>query len=260
MALNWSMLRFFKNLDIIAGNADTNGQGGHLVLQAGEGSTAGSGQGGDVYVVGGSAYSGSSAGGSIFLNPGQKAGASLQGAVVVNQLSSLIMGTGALATTDVSGFLYLTTSPGIPTGTPETRTGTAPIHIDSTNNNLYAYMTGAWHRLNTRQKHTFAGSGIPTTGNDKTNWIYVDQDCVALTASLVAKTAPSGGSFVVVIKSSTDNGATFPTTVATITVTTGNNVGTTTSTTALTAGTLLRFDITSVNGAADWTAQLNVAG
>jgi hypothetical protein len=79
-------------------------------------------------------------------------------------------------------------------------------------------------------------------------------------ASLVAKTAPSGGSFVVAILRSADNGATFPTTVATITVTTGNRVGTATTTTALSAGDLLRLDITSVNGAADWTAQLYTQG
>jgi hypothetical protein len=103
---------------------------------------------------------------------------------------------------------------------------------------------------------TFGGTGVPTTGAGLTPYIRVMNTCTCVNASLVAKTAPSGGSFVVSILRSADNGATFPTTVGTITMTTGNRVGTVNTTTALSAGDLLRLDISSVNGAADWTAQL----
>ena len=88
--------------------------------------------------------------------------------------------------------------------------------------------------------------------------MYVPYTSTATNAILTAKTAPTGGSFVVSILKSSNNGSTFPTTVVTITLTTGNNVVTTTSFTnsGLTAGDLLRIDITSVNGAADWNAFL----
>ena len=104
---------------------------------------------------------------------------------------------------------------------------------------------------------TFGGTGTPTTGTDKTPWLRVPYAATCIAASLTAKTAPSGGSFVAAILKSSDGGATFPTTITTLTMTTGTKVITTTPTTALVAGDFLRFDITSVNGAADWTCQLN---
>lgn len=107
--------------------------------------------------------------------------------------------------------------------------------------------------------YTFGGTGTPTVGTDKAPWIRVMSAMTAVSASLVTKTAPSGGSFVVAILRSTDGGTSFPTTVTTFTLTTGNKVVTTTPTTALAIGDLLRVDITSVNGAADWNAELHCA-
>lgn len=104
---------------------------------------------------------------------------------------------------------------------------------------------------------TFGGTGTPTTGN-VAPYLYVDkaQNCVSLT--LLCKTAPSGGSFAISILKSTNNGSTFPTTVGSVTITTANTFATTTTftTSTLSAGDFLRIDITSVNGAADWTCQL----
>ncbi len=57
---------------------------------------------------------------------------------------SLIVGNGALATSATDGFCYITTSAGAPTGVPTTWTGSAPIHIDSTNFKIYVYVGGAW--------------------------------------------------------------------------------------------------------------------
>jgi hypothetical protein len=103
---------------------------------------------------------------------------------------------------------------------------------------------------------TFGGTGTPTIGTAVTPYLRVMSAVTSVTASLVAKTAPSGGSFVVEIKRSTDTGATFPDSITIITATTGNRVSTGVATAALSVGDLLRLDITSVNGAADWTAQL----
>jgi hypothetical protein len=55
-----------------------------------------------------------------------------------------IVGTAALATTATDGFLYVPTCAGVPTGTPTAYTGVAPIVIDTTNNRLYFYSSGAW--------------------------------------------------------------------------------------------------------------------
>lgn len=54
------------------------------------------------------------------------------------------VGTAALATTAIDGFLYIPTCPGTPTGTPTAITGLAPIVINSTNNKLYFYSGGVW--------------------------------------------------------------------------------------------------------------------
>lgn len=57
---------------------------------------------------------------------------------------SVVMNSGAIATTATDGFLYIPTCPGTPTGTPTDFTGRSPIVIDSTNNKLYFYSGGAW--------------------------------------------------------------------------------------------------------------------
>jgi len=61
---------------------------------------------------------------------------------------STVIGTAALATTATTGFLYLPTCAGLPTGVPATQTGTAAVVIDTTNNKMYIYSGGAWVALN----------------------------------------------------------------------------------------------------------------
>ena len=63
---------------------------------------------------------------------------------VVASAGSSIFGKAALATTATSGFVYVPTCAGTPTGTPDAYTGRAPIVIDSTNNKLYFYSNSAW--------------------------------------------------------------------------------------------------------------------
>jgi len=51
----------------------------------------------------------------------------------------------ALATNATAGFVFLPTCAGTPTGTPASiPTGGAPVVINTTNNKLYFYSTGAW--------------------------------------------------------------------------------------------------------------------
>ena len=55
----------------------------------------------------------------------------------------LWVGSAAKNTTDTTGFIYLTTSAGAPTGVPSGHTGQVACHYDTTNNRFYVY-NGAW--------------------------------------------------------------------------------------------------------------------
>jgi hypothetical protein len=57
---------------------------------------------------------------------------------------AVAVGNGVLNTTATDGFLYVPTCAGTPTGTPTGLTGYAPIVVNTTNNKLYFYSTGAW--------------------------------------------------------------------------------------------------------------------
>lgn len=63
----------------------------------------------------------------------------------VDSTGSVVVGnnSSALATNATDGFLYISSSAGIPTGVPTAQTGSLPIHIDSTNSELYFY-SGSW--------------------------------------------------------------------------------------------------------------------
>lgn len=57
-------------------------------------------------------------------------------------------GGGAIATNATSGFFYVPTCAGTPTGTPaNTPSGFVPMVVDSTNNRLYIYSSGAWVKV-----------------------------------------------------------------------------------------------------------------
>jgi hypothetical protein len=60
------------------------------------------------------------------------------GGVVLNGSGS------ALATNATSGFTYVPTCAGAPTGTPTLYTGTVPLVFDTTDARLYVYNSGAW--------------------------------------------------------------------------------------------------------------------
>ena len=102
---------------------------------------------------------------------------------------------------------------------------------------------------------TFGGTGTPIAATDVTPYILVRSAVTSSVLSLTAKTPPTT-SFSVSILRSSDDGATFPTTIGTVTLTAGDKVTTTVVTTVLAIGDILRCDILSVNGAADWNCQL----
>lgn len=55
-----------------------------------------------------------------------------------------VVGSAALATTATTGFLYVPSCAGTPTGTPTSYGSSLPIVIDSTNHKLYFYSGGTW--------------------------------------------------------------------------------------------------------------------
>lgn len=121
---------------MIAGGSATSGIGGSINVLAGSTSAGG---GGNVYI---SAGNGTTIPGNVYISPGT--GSAEPGAVYVATGTSMAMGTLQLPTTATDGFLYLSSSAGAPTGVPTTRTGTAPIHVDSTNGRLYFYANSVW--------------------------------------------------------------------------------------------------------------------
>lgn len=73
-------------------------------------------------------------------------GSSGQPALSIMGNSNIVPGIGAISTTAITGFMYLPTCAGRPTGTPTSYTGRAAVVIDTTNNQLCYYnpSTSAW--------------------------------------------------------------------------------------------------------------------
>lgn len=117
------------------------------------------------------------------------------------------------------------------------------------------YLSGASNKLPI--PFSFSGTGIPTIANDVCPWHFVGFAATATHLVLSCRVSPSGD-FQVTIKRSSDSGSTFPDTIGTVTVTSGGMMAVTTVFTnaILAAGDVLRIDINSVNGAANWTARL----
>ena len=75
----------------------------------------------------------------------------------IGATGSFAAGAGALATNATNGFFYASSGPGAPTGVPTTVTGYVPLYVDSTNNQLYMYVSGSW-----KQPKTPAGAALVT--------------------------------------------------------------------------------------------------
>jgi hypothetical protein len=72
-----------------------------------------------------------------------RTGATSQNGMDLRDDGSLVVSQAVLATNATAGFAYLPSCAGVPTGTPASYNGSAVV-IDTTNNRLYFYSTGAW--------------------------------------------------------------------------------------------------------------------
>lgn len=63
----------------------------------------------------------------------------------LDNVGNVIIGSGTTTTSKTADFVYFPTTAGTPTGVPSnTYSGSIPMVLDSTNNILYAYVSGAW--------------------------------------------------------------------------------------------------------------------
>lgn len=104
--------------------------------------------GGGVQLVSTETWSGSANGTYINFRTTPTGSATPQDSGHIAASGSWASGAGSLATNASTGFLYVPTCAGVPTGTPEAISGRQAVVIDSTNNKMYIYSGGAWVALN----------------------------------------------------------------------------------------------------------------
>lgn len=62
----------------------------------------------------------------------------------INQ--NVVAGTGAVGSAGTAGFFFIRGGAGVPTGTPQAKTGMVPMYFDTTNNNFYMYNGASWKK------------------------------------------------------------------------------------------------------------------
>jgi len=116
----------------------------------------------------------------------------------VDSLGNVVIGAEvAVATAATSGFLYIPSMAGTPSGTPVTRTGKVALNYDTTNNKLYIY-NGGW-KLSALQ----TASGVISRFATSTNYtLTAANHYIASTATqtntLTAASAVSAGQVFII--------------------------------------------------------------
>lgn len=108
------------------------------------------GYNGTTYYKGGSIYFYKNTGqgtGIAFLTTNYS-GSAVEASGAIVPSGSWAAGKADLATNATTGFLYVPSCAGVPTGVPETIDSRVPIVVDRTNNRAYIYSGGSWVALN----------------------------------------------------------------------------------------------------------------
>jgi len=109
-------------------------------------------------------------------------------AMQFDPLGNSIFGGAALATNATDRFPYLPTMAGTPIGIPTTVAGKSPVVVDTTNNKLYFYSTGAWRDSTTGGTVTTVSV---TTANGVSGSVATASTTPAITLTLGAITPTS---------------------------------------------------------------------
>lgn len=64
--------------------------------------------------------------------------------ITIDITGNVQVGNAAIATTATSGYFYIPSCAGVPTGVPVSKTGLVPMVIDSTDSKIYYYIGGVW--------------------------------------------------------------------------------------------------------------------
>ena len=181
--------------------------------------------------------------------------------LTVTAAGSTVLGTGALTTTATDGFLYITTTAGVPTGVPSAATGRAALQIDSTNSDIYFYNAGWVRPVRSFSAGTtgFTPSSATTGAVTLAGTLNVANGGTGVTSStgtvsVVLNTSPT-------FATSIDGGATFGAFASSTTLTIGST-GTTASTTNISTGAVAAAATKTINigtgGAASSTTNINL--
>jgi hypothetical protein len=137
-------------LATLRGGTSTSGAGGSAVVSGG---TSADGAGGSVSLTAANGVGTNRSGGNVTITSGTPTGSGSNGTTTFNigasqqgqftALGSFVLGNAALATSATDGFLYITSTAGVPSGVPTSFTGRTPIVYDTTNDRFDVY-NGAW--------------------------------------------------------------------------------------------------------------------
>lgn len=86
--------------------------------------------------------------------------------LLLTATGNLVLGSAALTTSAVDGFLHLSSTPGVPIGTPTAYTGRVPFNVDTTNGRLYGYYSSSWKNLGKDVYDVVLFGADPTGTND----------------------------------------------------------------------------------------------
>ena len=163
--------------------------------------------------------------------------------------NSIFGGIAALATNATDRFPYLPTMAGTPIGTPTTVADKSPVVVDTTNNKLYFYSTGAWRDS--------AGTGTVstvsvTTANGVSGSVATASTTPAITLTLGAITPSSVAAVGTVTGSNLSGSNTGDQTITLTGGVTGSGVGSFATTVVTNAN--LTGDVTSVGNTTTYFA------
>ncbi len=132
----------------------TDGNGGNVTIRAGNSTGSGTSR-----ISFSTATAGTS--GTTDRNATQKA--------FIDGAGNLVVGVGsALSTSATGGFVQISATAGVPAGTVSVTTGSAPLTVDTTNNDLYFY-SGSWIKALKTVSLTSDVTGVLPIANGGTN-------------------------------------------------------------------------------------------